>query len=108
MTQPLVTAVAPRWEVGLAGTLSRSSRVRVVRRCADVAELLGVVAAGVGRVAVVSSDLRGLDRSVVDALGDQDVLVLGVFGSLHPQTIKGVLVPSRSAVSTFAPDHCSL
>lgn len=80
MTQPLVTAVAPRWEVGLAGTLSRSSRVRVVRRCADVAELLGVVAAGVGRVAVVSSDLRGLDRSVVDALGDQDVLVLGV----HP------------------------
>ena len=80
MTQPLVTAVAPRWEVGLAGALSRSTRVRVVRRCADVAELLGIVAAGVGRLAVVSSDLRGLDRSVVDTLADHCVLVLGV----HP------------------------
>lgn len=80
MTQPLVTAVAPRWEVDLAAALSRSAQVRVVRRCADVAELVGVVSAGVGRVAVVSSDLRGLDRTVVDTLTAQDVLVLGV----HP------------------------
>jgi MinD-like ATPase involved in chromosome partitioning or flagellar assembly len=77
---PLVTAVAPRWESGLAGSLSTSRHVHVTRRCADVAELLGVVAAGVGRVAVVSADLRGLDRSVVDTLRQHEVLVLGV----HP------------------------
>ena len=65
MTLPILTAVAPRWEVELAGALSRSAQVHVVRRCADVAELLGVAAAGLGRVAVVSSDLRALDRAVL-------------------------------------------
>ncbi|GGK67307.1 AAA family ATPase [Ornithinimicrobium pekingense] len=80
MTLPLVTAVAPRWEGALAGALSTSRRVHVARRCADVAELLGVVAAGVGRLAVLSADLRGVERSVIDALHEQDVLVLGV----HP------------------------
>ena len=68
MTLPLLTAVAPRWEVELAGALSRSGQVHVVRRCADVGELLGVAAAGLGRVALVSSDLRALDRAVLDAL----------------------------------------
>ncbi|MFK5633018.1 MULTISPECIES: CpaE family protein [unclassified Ornithinimicrobium] len=80
MTLPLVTAVAPRWEAELAGDLARSDRVMVVRRCADVAELVGVVAAGLGRLVVVSSDLRGLDRAVVETLASHDVQVLGV----HP------------------------
>ncbi len=80
MSLPLLTAVAPRWEAGLAGLLDASGRVHVARRCADVAELLGVAAAGVGRLAVVSSDLRGLDRSVVDDLREHGLLVLGV----HP------------------------
>lgn len=80
MTLPLLTAVAPRWEAGLAGLLDASGRVHVARRCADVAELLGVAAAGVGRLAVVSADLRGLDRSVVDDLHEHGLLVLGV----HP------------------------
>lgn len=80
MRLPLLTAVAPRWESGLAGLLASSRRVHVARRCADVAELLGVAAAGVGRVAVVSGDLRGLDRSVVDDLRGHGLLVLGV----HP------------------------
>lgn len=80
MTAPLITAVAPRWEADLAGSLARSRSVHVARRCADVAELLGVAAAGLGRVAVVSSDLRRLDRSVIDTLHGHDVEVLGV----HP------------------------
>ncbi len=80
MTLPLVTAVAPRWEAALAGVLAASGRVHLARRCADVAELLGVVGAGLGRVAVVSSDLRGLERSVLDTLREHDLLVLGV----HP------------------------
>lgn len=80
MTLPLLTAVAPRWEVELAGALSRSGQVHVVRRCADVGELLGVAAAGLGRVALVSSDLRALDRAVLDALAAHGLVVLGV----HP------------------------
>ena len=80
MTEPLITAIAPRWEADLAGALARSRSVHVARRCADVAELLGVAAAGLGRVAVVSSDLRRLDRSVIDTLRGHAVEVLGV----HP------------------------
>ncbi|AXH95817.1 AAA family ATPase [Ornithinimicrobium avium] len=80
MSLPLLTAVAPRWEAALAGLLDASRRVHVARRCADVAELLGVAAAGTGRLAVVSADLRGLDRSVVEDLRGHGLLVLGV----HP------------------------
>lgn len=78
MSLPLLTAVTPRYEAQLATRLDRSRAVHVVRRCADLAELLGSAAAGIGRVAVVSADLRGLDRAAVQQLGDHDVLVLGV------------------------------
>ena len=40
----------------------------LTRRCADIAELLAASAAGLGRVAVVSCDLPGLDRPVVSTL----------------------------------------
>ncbi|GAA5161085.1 AAA family ATPase [Ornithinimicrobium tianjinense] len=80
MRLPALTAVAPRWEVDLVAALAPSDHVHVVRRCADVAELLGVAAAGLGRVAFVSSDLRGVDRSVLDALTLRGVMVVGV----HP------------------------
>lgn len=80
MSLPLVTAVAPRWEVDLAAQLARTDEVHVTRRCADVTELMGVAAAGLAGAALVSSDLRGLDRAVLDHLTEHDVLVLGV----HP------------------------
>lgn len=79
-SQPLLTAVTHRWESGLAERLGRSDVVHVVHRCADLAELLGTVEAGLGRIVVVSSDLRGLDRSVVTGLNTQGMQVLGV----HP------------------------
>lgn len=78
MSLPLLTAVTPQYEAQLTSKLGSSSMVHVVRRCADLAELLGASAAGVGRVAVVSADLRGLDRGAVQDLIDRDVLVLGV------------------------------
>jgi len=77
---PALTAVTPRWEGALAGHLGRSEHVHVARRCADLAELLGCAAAGVGRIAVVSVDLRGVDRTAVASLSEQGVRVLGV----HP------------------------
>ncbi len=80
MSLPLLTAVTHRWESDLAGKLGRSEQVRVVRRCADLAELLGAVAAGIGQVVVVSSDLRGLDRQALGELQAAGQRVLGV----HP------------------------
>lgn len=80
MTVPALTAVTHRWESDLAGHLGRSAHVHVARRCADLAELLGCAAAGVGQVAAVSVDLRGMDAAVVHRLTGDGVRVLGV----HP------------------------
>ncbi|MGO1172701.1 MAG: nucleotide-binding protein [Actinomycetaceae bacterium] len=44
------------------------SGARVVRRCADLTELLGGVAAGIGSVAVLSSQMLGVDRASVGRL----------------------------------------
>lgn len=80
MSLPLVTGVAPRWDAAMATLASSAAGVHLVRRCADVTELVGVAAAGLARVALVSSDLRGLDRSVLDRLRDGGVAVVAV----HP------------------------
>src|SRR5690606_23174507 len=75
---PLLTAVTPQYEAQLTTRLGQSRTVHVVRRCADLAELLGAAAAGVARVAVVSAELRGLDRAATQDLTDRGLLVLGV------------------------------
>lgn len=80
MSLPAVTGVAPRWESALAELIGSSGTAQLVRRCADVPELLGVSAAGLARVAVVSSDFRALDRAAVEALLASGVAVVGV----HP------------------------
>lgn len=80
MSLPLVTGVAPRWESSLAEVVAASPSVRLVRRCADVPELVGVCAAGRAGLALVSSDLRGLDRAAVEALRAAGTPVLAV----HP------------------------
>lgn len=77
---PVLTAVSHRWESRLAEGLGRCAGIRLTRRCADLAELLGAVAAGVGQLAVVSVDLRGLDRGIVTELAQEGVRLLGV----HP------------------------
>ncbi|WP_022924160.1 AAA family ATPase [Serinicoccus marinus] len=81
MSRPLVTAVAPRWESQVATLLDGSGQAHLVRRCADLAELLGVCRAGLAQVALVSWDVRGLDREMVHALVDAGAQVVG----LHPQ-----------------------
>lgn len=53
-------------------------RVVVTRRCGDVAELLAAAHAGLGRVAVVSADLAGLDRDVVTTLGSAGITVIAL------------------------------
>lgn len=75
----VITGLSPQWESSVATTLERVRGVSIARRCADVAELLAVAEAGVGRVAVVSHDLRGLDLSVVRRVRERGLRVLGLF-----------------------------
>lgn len=44
------------------------SGATVVRRCADLAELMGAVGAGIGSVAVLSSQVLGVDRASISRL----------------------------------------
>lgn len=53
-----------------------ASEVRVVRRCADLAETLAVVAAGIGDAVLIDIDVRGLDRdTVAEMLGTAGAVV---------------------------------
>ncbi len=79
MTEVL-TALSHQWESAVATTLEGLRGVSVIRRCADVPELLSVADAGLGDTAVVSSDLRGLDLAVVNRLRANGIRVVGV----HP------------------------
>jgi MinD-like ATPase involved in chromosome partitioning or flagellar assembly len=74
----VLTALGHEWEPVVATVLERVPGVTIARRCADVAELLAVSEAGLGDVAVVSSDLRGLDLEVVKRLRDRRIRVLGL------------------------------
>ena len=53
-----------------------AGRVTVMRRCADLVELLAAAAAGLGRLAVVSGDLPHFDREAVAQLHVAQVRVL--------------------------------
>lgn len=80
----VVCAVVGPDEATVVQALAAERGLEVVRRCADLAELLAAGAAGVGRVAVVSVDLPGLDRAAVGhlhAAGVWVVLVAGTTGA---------------------------
>ena len=74
----VLTAVTHRHEADFVRVLEDALDVVLVRRCADLAELLSAGAAGVARVAVVSPDLRGLDRYAVRHLAGHGVRVAGL------------------------------
>ncbi|HYO86313.1 MAG TPA: hypothetical protein VES01_07680 [Dermatophilaceae bacterium] len=78
MSRPVLVALSPSGEAQLVTTLLPSTRVEVVRRCVDVPDLLGAAAAGLGRAALVSADMPGLDRSGVTDLLARGVAVVGV------------------------------
>ncbi|MBR7743886.1 P-loop NTPase [Phycicoccus sp. BSK3Z-2] len=74
----VLTAVTHRHETALVSALEAAPGLTLVRRCADLAELLSTGAAGVARVAVVSPDLRGLDRDALRHLAGHGVRVAGL------------------------------
>ena len=80
MNLPVLTAMSrPQQEVALVAALgSGQFDVEVVRRCVDSADLLAAAAAGLGRVALVSADLRGLDGEAIARLAGSGVAVVGM------------------------------
>lgn len=85
MSLPIITAVTGIWEASLVAGLERArGEVHVVRRCADLAELLSVALAGLASAAVVSSDLHRLDREALAQLHHAGVAVVGLADPLDP------------------------
>ncbi|HEY7722914.1 MAG TPA: hypothetical protein VIB11_13840 [Pedococcus sp.] len=77
MTRAVLTAVSHRWEADLVTSLEASAGMTVVRRCADVADLLAAASAGLADVAIVSADLRALDRDALHHLARHGVRTAG-------------------------------
>jgi MinD-like ATPase involved in chromosome partitioning or flagellar assembly len=80
VTVPVLTAVTGAvWEAGLVAGLERSpSGLRVVRRCADLPDLLAVAATGTARAALMHAGLRRLDRDAVTRLAAGGLAVVGL------------------------------
>lgn len=72
----VLSAVTGDAEAVVVRVLAADRGLEVVRRCADLAELLAAGAAGIGRVAVVSTDLPGLDREAIGHLHGSGVWVV--------------------------------
>lgn len=75
---PLLVAVTGAAEARLVTTLEGAPGLTVVRRCADLVELLAASAAGHGRAVMVSGDLHRLDAVAVATLHGSGVAVVGV------------------------------
>jgi MinD-like ATPase involved in chromosome partitioning or flagellar assembly len=80
VTLPVATCgLATEWEAGLVGAFRTGEQgVQVVRRCVELAELLAVAASGLARAALVSSELRGLDRDTLTRCAVAGVAVVAV------------------------------
>lgn len=78
MAVAVITGVNAHAEAELAAALGSADGLALVRRCADLAEVLAVIDAGRAQVALVSADLPGIDRSTVHRLVAQGCRVVGV------------------------------
>jgi MinD-like ATPase involved in chromosome partitioning or flagellar assembly len=80
---PVLTAVTDAvWEAELVAAFERRDYgVSVVRRCVDLADLLAVAGVGTARAAILSADLRRLDRDALVRLELAGVAVVGLFGA---------------------------
>ncbi|HEX4018734.1 MAG TPA: chromosome partitioning protein [Frankiaceae bacterium] len=75
----LTAVAAPSVEAQLvAGFAVPDLGILVVRRCVDLVELLAAAATGTARAALVSADLRGLDRESLAQLASCGVALVGL------------------------------
>ena len=76
---PVLTAVTGHWEARLVRGLEvERGAVEVVRRCADLADLLATAASGAARAVVVSADLRWLDADALARLAGSGCAVVAL------------------------------
>lgn len=80
MSLPILTAVTDSdVEAGLVSAFDRRDLgVTVVRRCVDLPDLLAAATTGAARAALLSADLRRLDRDALTRLGMAGVAVVGL------------------------------
>ena len=78
MTRSVLTALTGAWEPDVVTALEATSGYAVARRCADLADLLATAAAGLGDLALVSAELRALDRPALHELAEHGLGVAGV------------------------------
>lgn len=77
--QVLIAVGGVGWDSRLVKMLEAApGPMAVARRCVDLADLMAVVGAGLGQAALVSADLRRLDREAVSSLRRSKVAVIGV------------------------------
>lgn len=76
----MIAALDPAWESELVAAVEATAGYTVARRCADLADLLAAAAAGHGEIALVSADLRALDRPALHELASHGVEAAGVVG----------------------------
>lgn len=88
---PVLVAVPEPWEGALVATLGRAPEITVVRRCADLAELLAVAGSGRAVGAFVSPELPGLDRAVLQRLHNDGVSVVAVLPPGCPDADPGIV-----------------
>ena len=75
----LTAVAAPSVEAELvAGFADPGLGILVVRRCVDLVELLAAAGVGTARAALVSADLRGLDREALVHLATSGIAVVGL------------------------------
>ena len=81
MSVPVLAAVTgATWEAALVAGLERTpSGITVVRRCVDLADLLAAAATGTARAALLSAELRRLDRDALSRLAAARVAVVGLY-----------------------------
>ncbi|CAI7979760.1 conserved hypothetical protein [Frankia sp. Hr75.2] len=80
MSLPILTAVTDSVvEAGLVSAFDRRDLgVTVVRRCVDLPDLLAAATTGAARAALLSADLRRLDRDALVRLAASGVAVVGL------------------------------
>ena len=80
MTVPVLTAVTgATWEAAFVAGLDRApAGITVVRRCVDLADLLAAASTGTARAALLSAELRRLDRDALSRLAAARVAVVGL------------------------------
>jgi MinD-like ATPase involved in chromosome partitioning or flagellar assembly len=75
----VLTAVDGEWEAPLVrGLEQHRDQLQVVRRCADLADVLATAGSGRARAAVVSADLRGLDGDALARLAASGCAVVAL------------------------------